>query len=79
MAQEALSRLTSETGNGEPLRQPPKCFRKARPTHENFGQGVMVYTFSPSTPEVEADRALWIQGQPRLHRQFLAKQDNTAG
>lgn len=79
MVQEGLSKLTSVMSNGEPLRQTPKCFRKAEQIHENFGQGVIVHTFSPSTPEAKAGRALWVQGQPSLYRQFLVEQGYIAG
>lgn len=57
MVQEVPSPAHIVISNGELLRQPPKCFRKARQCHKNFGQGAKVHTFSPSAQEAKADRA----------------------
>jgi hypothetical protein len=35
---------------------------------------VMVQAFDPSTQEAEADRSLWVWGQPDLHSEFQDSQ-----
>ena len=38
---------------------------------------VVVHIFNPSTQEVEAGGALWVQGQPDLQNKFQGRQGHT--
>ena len=42
-----------------------------------LGRVVMMHTLSPSTQEAEADRSLWIRGQPGVQSEFQDSQNYT--
>jgi hypothetical protein len=37
---------------------------------------VVAHTFKTSTPEIEAGKALWVPGQPGVHREALSRNNN---